>query len=69
MIRVMLYELAHRKKKRMIEISNETGISRNTLSQINLENVKMIQLNTIEKLCKYFDCQPGDLLKYEKDND
>jgi putative transcriptional regulator len=26
-----------------------------------------IDTKTIAKLCEYFDCQPGDLLEYEKE--
>jgi len=26
-----------------------------------------IDNNTLNRLCKYFDCQPGDLMRYESD--
>lgn len=65
MIRIMLYDLAHRKKKRISAIAKETGIARSTITSIYHEKVKMIQLETINKLCEYFDCQPGDLIRFE----
>jgi len=47
-------------------ISKETGISTTTLTKyINLGGG--IDPGTLEKLCEYFDCQPGDLLVYSDD--
>ena len=67
MIRIMLYELAHRKKVRITDISRQTGLSRTTLTAINQEDAKGINFNTLDMLCRYFGCQPGDLLRYEED--
>lgn len=30
---------------------------------------KYVSLEVIDKLCKYLDCQPGDLIEYVPDND
>lgn len=44
----------------------EKGVSRNTLAKLaEGEEVRGIWWTTLEPLCLYFDCQPGDLIKLE----
>jgi putative transcriptional regulator len=47
-------------------ISKETGISTTTLTKY-INQGGGIDPGTLEKLCKYFNCQPGDLLVYADD--
>lgn len=73
MIRVLLKQMlddkSFREKRRITlnEVSEVTGISRATLTRI--ANVPGYNTNTdtIDALCKYFECTPGDLLKYHTD--
>jgi putative transcriptional regulator len=47
-------------------IAKQTGISPTTLTKSrNLGGG--IDAKTLEKLCKFLDCQPGDLLVYSAD--
>lgn len=48
------------------ELAATTGISRSTLTTLYYANGKGIHLETLEKLCGYFDCTVGDLLVYKK---
>jgi len=57
------------KKVKIIDVARETGISRNHLSALYYENAKRIDFGTINALCKYFECEVGDLLKLVKDDD
>lgn len=69
MIRIMLYELAHiafDKPVRLTDISRATGLSRTTLTALNQEDSKGISFETLDTLCEYFGCQPGDLLRYQE---
>ena len=34
----------------------------------NIHDGKHIDTRTIEALCKYLDCQPGDIIEYVPDN-
>lgn len=69
MIRVLVKKLlddkAFREKRRITlqEICAETGISRATLTRIVSSSGHNANLETIEALCKYFDCTPCDLLE------
>jgi len=51
------------KRVRISDIARTTGISRNMLSKLYYDRAKRIELNDLEKLCRFFDCQvPGLLL-------
>jgi putative transcriptional regulator len=53
---------------KLSQVAKETGISRTTLTNIYYSKNKMINLDTLDKLCKYFDCQITDILKFEQEN-
>jgi len=55
------------KKVKVIDVARETGISRNHLSALYYEKAKRIDLDTIDSLCRFFECNVGDLLEFTKD--
>lgn len=48
------------------EIAHFSGVHETTISAYRSKSVKMVRLETLAKLAKYFECQPGDLLSMEK---
>lgn len=70
MIRFRLTELIADKafKERRVvplsEIAEATGIHRATLSKMANQPGANIGTDIVDKLCRYFGCQPGDLLMY-----
>ena len=46
-------------------ITDATGISPNTLSTVANNKVRMIGLETINRLCVFLECSPGDLMVLE----
>ena len=60
-------EFKERRRITLNEVSQETGIARATLTRI--ANVPGYNTNTqtIERLCKYFECKPEGLLQYVED--
>ena len=52
------------KQRRVNEIANETGISRNTITSTSQNYGKMIQLETINKLCQSLNVSPTDFFEY-----
>ncbi|MBE8233758.1 MAG: helix-turn-helix transcriptional regulator [Endozoicomonadaceae bacterium] len=70
MIRILLIKLldekSFREKRRITlsEVSKETGISRATLTRIANVTGNVTNTVSINALCKYFECQPVDLLIY-----
>lgn len=46
------------------EIAEATGIHRATLSKMANQPGANIGTEILDKLCRYFGCQPGDLMTY-----
>lgn len=49
------------------DIHLKTGISESALSNLRNNNTTRYDANTLDLLCKYFDCKISDLLEFEKD--
>lgn len=47
------------------EVSEATGLTEAVLTQWAKGRVKQAQFETIEKLCKYFDCGVEDLISFD----
>ena len=67
-------------KVRLKELRTSRGLSQNKLAQLvsmTLQNIQKIeygktkglQYDALNKLCKALNCQPGDLLVYETDDE
>lgn len=48
-------------------ISKETGLATSTLTDYAKQRVSRFDASTLDTLCQYFDCQPGDILVYSED--
>lgn len=59
--------LAKRKVKSK-ELSEFVGITEQNLSLIKTGKVKGIRLSTLNAICEYLKCQPGDILEYREDD-
>jgi putative transcriptional regulator len=74
MIRFRLAELIADKsfKERRVvtvsEIAQATGIHRATLSKVANQPGANIGTEIIDKLCRYFACQPGELMTFVEDS-
>lgn len=64
---VRLDVMLARRKVRSKELAAYVGITEANLSLLKSGRVKGIRFETLEKICAYLDCQPGDLLEYEGD--
>ena len=53
------------KKVSSIELANAIGITPANLSILKTGKAKAIKFSTLEKICAYLDCQPGDILTYD----
>ena len=48
------------------ELSNRVGISTVNLSNLKTGKVKAIRFSTLDAICEVLDCQPGDILEFQK---
>ena len=53
--------------RRQKELAERTGISQSNISNLVNGKAKAIQFDTLASLCAALDCEPGDLLKLEKE--
>ncbi|WP_297111912.1 helix-turn-helix transcriptional regulator [uncultured Devosia sp.] len=47
------------------DLAQSIGITEANLSLLKQGKVKGIRFETLEAICRYLDCQPGDLLAFE----
>jgi len=59
--------LAKRKAKSK-DLAAHVGITEANLSLLKSGKVKGIRFATLEAICDYLDCQPADILTYERDS-
>jgi putative transcriptional regulator len=60
-------EFRERRVVSLKEIAEETGIHRVTLSKLANNKKYNVGIDTLEKLCRYFDCAVGDVAEYVPD--
>lgn len=49
------------------ELADIVGITPANLSILKTGKAKAIRFSTLEAICEALDCQPGDILSYEKE--
>ena len=75
MIQCRLRELmgakGRRERRRITydDILAQTGVSKNTLTRLANDRAGMVGISVIDRLCNYFDCQPGDLFVYVREDE
>jgi putative transcriptional regulator len=55
-----------RRKVKSKDLAEFVGITEQNLSLIKTGKVKGLRLATLNAICQYLDCQPGDLLEYRE---
>ncbi|NBB23565.1 helix-turn-helix domain-containing protein [Porphyrobacter sp. SLTP] len=58
-----------RRKMRSKELAQRIGLSEQNLSLIRTGKVRGVRFETLAKICDVLDCQPGDLLEFEREAD
>ena len=48
------------------ELSQRVGVANVNLSKLKNGHVSAIRFSTLEAICDVLDCQPGDILEYER---
>ncbi|OAD46600.1 helix-turn-helix domain-containing protein [Polaribacter atrinae] len=56
-----------KRKMRSKELAETIGITTANLSVLKSGKAKAIRFSTLEAICKALDCQPADILEYQKD--
>ncbi|WP_427977693.1 helix-turn-helix domain-containing protein [Agarivorans sp.] len=58
-----------KRKMRLNDLSESVGISIQNLSILKTGRAKAVRFSTLNAICQVLECQPGDLLEYQPDQD
>ena len=67
MIKINIDAMLVKRKMSVTELTEKGGLTMTNISLLKNGKVKGLRFATLEKICEALDCQPGDLLEYEKD--
>lgn len=55
-----------KRKIRSKELAEAIGITEQNLSILKTGKAKAMRLSTLDAICKYLECQPGDILEFSE---
>ena len=58
-----------KRKMSLNELSEKVGVTLANLSILKTGKAKAVRFSTLEAICKALDCQPGDILEYQEDDE
>ncbi len=53
-----------KRKVRSNDLAEAVGITPQNLSILKTGKARAVRLSTLDKICKYLECQPGDILEF-----
>lgn len=68
MIIVNIDVMLAKRKMSVTELSEKVGITMANISILKNGKAKAIRIETLDKICKALDCQPGDILEYRDED-
>ena len=66
-IEIQLDVMLARRKVKSKDLAAHVGITEQNLSLLKSGKVKGIRFATLEAICDYLQCKPGDILDYDPD--
>ncbi len=69
MIIVNIDVMLARRKMSVTELSRRVGITVANISILKNGKAKAIKFETLNKICEALECQPGDILEWQKDRE
>ena len=58
-----------KRKVRSKELAEAVGITEQNLSILKTGKAKAIRLTTLDAICEYLNCQPGDVLEFREETE
>nr|WP_207628634.1 helix-turn-helix transcriptional regulator [Photorhabdus cinerea] len=56
-----------KRKVKSKDLALSIGITEQNLSLLKKGKIKGIRFSTLNTICQYLECQPGDILEFKKD--
>ena len=69
MITVNIDVMLAKRKMKVGELASLIGITNANLSILKNGKAKAVRMETLNAICKALDCQPGDILSFEPDEE
>lgn len=69
MIVINIDVMLARRKMSVTELSERVGITMANISILKNGRAKAIRIETLDKICRALDCQPGDILEWRPEED
>jgi putative transcriptional regulator len=66
---VQLDDVLYARRMTLTELSARVGITLANLSILKTGKAKGLRFATLEAICEALDCQPGDLLRFQRDGE
>jgi putative transcriptional regulator len=57
-----------KRKMTLTELAEKVDITMANLSILKTGKARAIRFSTLEAICQALDCQPGDILEYQREN-
>lgn len=57
-----------KRKMSVTELSNKVGITMANISILKNGKAKAIKIDTLDKICRALDCQPGEILEWRDEH-
>lgn len=67
MIKCHLSTQMGKRKLKITDLARETGINRGTITRLYHETASRIELDVVDTMCKYFECNIEDLFEFIDD--
>jgi putative transcriptional regulator len=64
---VKLDEVLHDRRMTLTDLADRVGMTMANLSILKTGKARAIRFSTLEAICDALSCQPGDILRCEKD--
>ncbi len=66
MIIVNLDVMLAKRKMKVSDLADQVGITLANISILKNGKAKAVRFETLDKICEVLECQPGDILEYQK---
>ena len=66
MIIINLDVMLAKRKLKVSDLAEQVGITLANISILKNGKAKAVRLETLDKICEVLECQPGDILEYQK---
>jgi putative transcriptional regulator len=68
-IRVTLDDMLYERRMTLSELAERVGITLPNLSILKTSKARAMRFSTLDAVCRELGCQPGDILRYEREAD